>query len=247
MSHKTSTASTSKTASATGNSKRWLYPSDYSIARGLDRLMLYEFGLLEEHRAFIAGHFDSRIAKYEARFQKQMEAIDDEYEQAQLADAMLDERYSLIEEMPKLQWQAQFMVVYATFERLINQLCEIVRRRSELPIAVSDLQGQGIVRASQYLQKMVGVKTPFKSPGWTKAQQLGRLRNAIAHSGGQIRRDDKQSIAAATQLKAVSKSGFESDVYIDVAISPDLVASAIVTLREVISDIANYELYKPNT
>lgn len=222
-------------------------PRDARISTGFDRFLLYEFGLLEEHRAFIEAHFTKSVSDFERRIQAEQATIGDSDEDGHYADYINEEYFTLAERLPRLQWNAQFLIVYSSFEDALNQLCKIVKNRSKHTVVLKDMAGSGIVRASIYLAKIAGVKAPFESDSWKKALLLGKLRNTIAHSNGNISVVDSSSIA--NSIKGLPGLTFKQvivdQIDADIVLSSEFLQDAISTLHTVLADICNFELYPP--
>lgn len=217
------------------------------IASGFDRILLYEFDYLEEHRAFAEKHFLRNAKSFEEQFSADLAEMDED-ERRDYSDHMVDEYTTVVEVLPRLQWYAQFLVVYSSFEHALNELCGIVKNRSDFSLSLKDLEGQGIRRAANYLSKVAGVHSPFKSSEWNRALLLGEIRNAIAHRNGEIefKPNDKGSLSHriqglhGLQLKQVVAGMDDAELVLD----GTFVGDAIRGLRKVLTDIANYPLYE---
>lgn len=91
---------------------------------------------------------------------EQMSAELDGDEHRDYFDYMYEEYVTATESLPRIQWYAQFLIVYSTFEHTLHELCRIVQRRSDFSLSFKNLEGTGIT-ARNYLVKVAGVKTPF--------------------------------------------------------------------------------------
>lgn len=235
------------TKSGSPNKVGWLSSDRRRLAAGFDRVLLYEFDMLEEHRHFVEVNFSSAAQKLNKRYIREIKAIRDAEQKATYAESMIDQYVSVVDELPRLQWYAQFLVVYASFEHALNQLCQIVKRRSNYSLSVTDLAGQGILRASSYLRKVAGVNSPFNTASWNRAVLLGEVRNAIAHRNGRIDLLPQTKSSLAFKLEKISgvrlKQLVPDQEDADIILEPVFVQEAIVTLRAVLADISNYELY----
>lgn len=217
------------------------------IASGFDRILLYEFDYLEEHRAFAETHFLQNAKSFEEQFSADLAEMDED-ERDTYSDHMIDEYTKVVEVLPRLQWYAQFLVVYSSFEHALNELCRIVKNRSGFSLSLKDLEGQGIRRAANYLSKVANVHSPFNSPEWNRALLLGEIRNAIAHRNGEIefKPNDKKSLSHriqgvhGLQLKQIVAGMEDAELVLDA----NFVRDAIRVLRKILTDIANYPLYE---
>ena len=216
------------------------------IASGFDRFLLYEFQYLEEHRAFAGTHFLQNAKSFKEQFSADLAKMD-ENERQDYAEFMIEEYTKAVEVLPRLQWYAQFLVVYSSFEHALNELCRIVKNRSGFSLSQKDLEGQGVRRAANYLCKVANVHPPFQSPEWNRALLLGEIRNVIAHRNGEIEfnLNDKKSLSHriqgvhGLQLKQIVTGMEDAELVLDT----DFVRDAIKVLRKVLTDIANYPLY----
>ena len=224
----------------------WLHGDKRRLAKGFDRILLYEFDVLEEHRKFALGSLLSRSRALERRVDKEIKGMSaddrrDYYDQAH------DEYIEISETFPRLQWYAQFLIVYSTFEHALNYLCGVVQRRSKFSLTLKDLDGQGIVRARNYLAKVAGAKQPFTSAKWNRALLLGDIRNAIAHRNGEVPFEPKnpKSLSARASKVAHLKltSYMRDDPDAQILLSDGFIKDAIADLRQVITDVCNYPLY----
>lgn len=214
------------------------------LATWLDRLYEIEFQQLELHRKFIDEHFEAARTRLKAEFEKTYSALD-KYDREDYAEYMVDDIQLLDETFPLVQWQAQFLVVYATFEASLNSLCNVVQRRLKSNLSFKDITGLGLERAKVYLIKVGGVDANqvFNNANWQRAMQLGKIRNLISHAQGRI--DEAIDPRSAEMLRALK--GLELKPVTDgatehnVILSSPFVCDAISTLQAVIHTIAKFE------
>jgi hypothetical protein len=212
-----------------------------SIAFGLDRVFLAHFDHLEKHLRIVESHIAEKTATWQAEIAAQLAQVR-EFERFG-HDDLYDEDLDInLEVIPKLQWQAQFLVAYSTFEHVLGNLCLIVQRRSELELSCSDLSGQGIVRSKNYLAKVGGVKAPFESDSWAATLLLNKLRNAIAHNNSRMALNEQERVAIE-RLPGIKLQQVLNLSKFDVAIESSLVRHAITIFSEVVRSIAKYKLY----
>ncbi len=216
------------------------------VASGFDRVLLYEFEYLEEHLRLAEEKFVGNAEEMKKRLRNDLEGMDEE-ERERYTDFMVEEWGKVVDSLPRLQWYAQFLVIYSSFEYSLSQLCRIVQKRSEFRLSEKDLYGQGIQRAANYLSKVAGVETPFTGSNWQHAQLLGEIRNCIAHNNGMLLLEPKNKKALSSRIRDID--GIELDKSIadperaQLKLSPDFVRESIKRLQQVLSSIANYELY----
>jgi len=223
--------------------------SGVQLASGFDRLFIFELDALEMHRAFVAKHFEATTTEFEERFAAEMKAVP-EGERDELRDLWIDEYETTVEILPRVQWNAQLLVAYSTFEGILQSLCNIVEKRCKLPISFKDLGGAGIQRAADYLRKMADVRSPFETSEWQRALLLGELRNKIAHTNGvmEVQPNNKKSLHyRAGELEHVRfVEGSKADEVL-LVLNAEFVRAALIVLRKVLLDVANYELFPEGT
>lgn len=230
--------------------KTWWKNGHKRIATGFDRALLFEFDALEEHRLFAARSLSRAIKSLEKRVSDGAEAMDEEERDAYL-EFMNEEYITINEVLPRVQWNSQFLVVYATFEHLLNELCRVVQRRSGFDLSFKDLGGLGIERSKNYLSKVAGVSAPFQTPYWQRAKLLGEVRNVITHRNGEIDlvAGNKSSLGVrlAKEKHLVLKKYVQDQEDAQIILSNNFIKESISDLRRVLISICNYELYVDNS
>ena len=216
------------------------------IAERGDRLLLFEFDALEVHRSFAKASLARAIKSLERRVAKEVADLDDDQRDA-YHDHMYNEYDNVNEVLPRLQWNSEFLLVYSTFEHMLNELCRVVKKRSGFDLSFKDLGGSGIERAKNYLSKVAGVKTPFDKPNWQRAKLLGEIRNAIAHRNGEVDclPNDKKSLGARLSKEShlQLKKHIPEQEDAQLILSSEFIRQSIAELRDVMVNVCNYELY----
>ncbi len=227
--------------------RSWLGRNNQRIASGFDRILLYEFDVLNAHQTFAAKSLLRKQKALESEIEKMTANMCNE-EQSGYIDHMHDEYVTATESLPRMQWYAQFLIVYSTFEHMLHELCRIVQSRSDFSLSFKDLEGAGITRARNYLVKVAGVEAPFQTAAWNRTLLLAEIRNAIAHRNGEIDYQPKNKKALSTKLKnekhLVLKQIIAEQEDAQIILNAEFVRQSIESLREVIVDICNFELYK---
>jgi len=217
------------------------------IASGFDRVLLSEFDALEEHREFADSSLRRRVKSLGSRINKMIQGMTEE-QRSEYYDHIYDEHVNVTETLPQMQWNAQFLIVYSTFEHMLHELCRIVERRSDLNLSFKDLGGQGVTRARNYLFKLAGVESPFQSAAWTRALLLADIRNAIAHRNGEIEFSPKAGGSLSARLSKEAHIKLDrmttDDNTARIVMDGEFVRASIVELRTVLVDICNYTLYE---
>jgi hypothetical protein len=109
-----------------------------------------------------------------------------------------DETFDLdgvfLEYFPSLQRSSAFLSLYGLFENKLNKLCALCMKERVLNLSVNDLKGGGIVRATIYLKKMIGIDTCKSSKEWKMLHELIDIRNLIAHQAGKFEGDKGRKV-----------------------------------------------------
>ena len=85
--------------------------------------------MLEEHRKFALRSFHQHSVALEKKVVAEAKGMSKD-EREEYYEHMHDEFVEITETFPRLQWYAQFLIVYSTFEDVLNRLCKVVQRRS---------------------------------------------------------------------------------------------------------------------
>nr|WP_295713479.1 hypothetical protein [uncultured Halomonas sp.] len=231
-------------------SKPWWKRGHKRIATGFDRALLFEFDALEEHRSFAANSLSGAIKSLEKKINQGVDAVDEEDRDA-YREHMNEEYITISEVLPRVQWNSQFLVVYATFEHLLNEICRIVQRRSSFNLSFKDLNGSGIERSKNYLSKVAGVTTPFQTTHWQRAKLLGEVRNIIAHRNGEVDLPPGNNNCLGAKLSKekhlVLKKYIPDQDDAQIILSEKFIKESISDLRKVLISIFDYELYEDDS
>lgn len=97
-----------------------------------------------------------------------------------------EETWQIYDVFPSLQWMSSFMLAYGLFEKSLNDVSQSIGRSLSSELTLRDISGQGIERAKIYLRKVCNIDGPFSSQDWQRIIELSKIRNAIAHSSGEL-------------------------------------------------------------
>ena len=227
--------------------KSWRYTNkEKTIITGFDRILLDEFHFLENHRQLSEKSINETIKSFKERVNENVKHM--EHDQRDLyQDNIYDEYIRTNEILPRIQWYSQYLIVYSTFEHILNELCKIVQRRSSFNLSFKDINGSGIERSKNYLTKVAGVKNPFQEPSWERAKLLSKIRNKITHNNGEIVLTPNNNKDLGTQLAKEKylelNKIIPEDNYAQIVLSSEFIRNSISELSKVLYNIGNYELY----
>ncbi len=89
-----------------------------------------------------------------------------------------------------LTYISTLLILISTLEESLNNLCNAYYLANNYSIQFKDLYGQGLERAINYLEKIVGIHNIKKEKQWEFIKIARDARNAIAHNGGRIKDND---------------------------------------------------------
>ena len=220
----------------------------------------FQFEAISQHIEFVRESVTQEQEKLELMASDFVESIDNcnEDEKNSLyhgfingGSSSVNYEYSAISSFPQIQWRSEFLVLYSYFEHILNHLCHVVQKRSELELSLKDIYGQGIERARTYLVKLGNVKKPFETKYWQRAKFLSEIRNAIAHKNSEIEYKPKDLKSLYSKLEKEEyislEISFENKDLAEVMLSHEFLKQSVIELRTVIYNLCKYELYSKKT
>lgn len=90
------------------------------------------------------------------------------------------------EYFPNLQRWGALITLFTFFETTMEDLCDLFAHELGLTVNVRDLKGQGVERAVQYLQKVVGLQFDNTNATWREIKIIQKIRNMIVHHAGKF-------------------------------------------------------------
>jgi hypothetical protein len=172
------------------------------------------------------------------------EAFENPHDEGDYFAHVNDEYWQVERTLPRLHWYAQFLIAYSYFERALNQLCRAYQSAQNQVIGVTDLAGQGISRARDYLVKVAKITGPFDASEWQTAKLMADIRNAIAHRLGDIEHQANDPGSLYMRLKKVGiQLSDESTLANEAALilTKERVIDAIQVYRRVIEAVGGLE------
>lgn len=74
------------------------------------------------------------------------------------------------------------VLLFLVTEHQLNQLCDEIKKRQNLPIRANEMSGDALKRSKVYLEKVAGISTK----NWSDIEDLSKVRNCIVHSLGKV-------------------------------------------------------------
>lgn len=189
------------------------------------RLLEFEIATLEEHIADVERDFSRRRRKLEESFARRAEGISDQDKQ-ELGDIYSDEFCKLDQLFPTMHRRSYLLTVMSVFENYVNRLCRYARQAKKLNLDVTDLHGQGVKRAIEYLRKAINVEVP-QSNEWKEISVAQEIRNLVVHNDGCLKKSSSDVRAHASKTNRVTVSSKN-----EIVLSDDFVPALLDAIRE---------------
>ena len=90
------------------------------------------------------------------------------------------------EYFPSLQRRSALLTVYGYFEHELDKLCLLYQSEKLFRLNLSDLNGKGVERSINYLEKVAGIDASKKSKEWNHIKRIQKIRNVIVHQDGKL-------------------------------------------------------------
>lgn len=134
---------------------------------------------------FLAHHYKNLDVTLDRHLKNESHAFDRKTRKLKVRTAREDlKSWALRDLDPDVVRYAIFIAMYSQFEHYLNETCKELEPLHK--IKLSDLDHRGIKKASVYLTKVAGIKSPFSDTSWQKLSDLNKLRNQIVHANGII-------------------------------------------------------------
>ena len=98
-------------------------------------------------------------------------------------DFSYEELIERIQTFPHVLRRSLVLTIWIVLEDSLNELAHEAKIRAQSPFAVDDLRGRGVVRAVEFLSRLLTLDLKLH-PSWPILGNVQALRNAIVHSNG---------------------------------------------------------------
>jgi hypothetical protein len=106
---------------------------------------------------------------------------------------------------PTLKRGAALAMLCSFVEHELNKLCEDIQKYLEVGIALSDIHGTGIERASRYLRVVGNLPIASDHMAWTQRADVFKIRNAMIHAGGRTDKADVIRIIESSKFLSMQE------------------------------------------
>jgi hypothetical protein len=130
------------------------------------------------------------------------------------------------------------VLLYSFLENAMNRLCKSLAKKNSYPLALSDLKGEGIARARNYLEKLAGADFKSLNGEWSKLQFLNKIRNCIVHREGDVSISKDASIAKTIN----TTPGFSLRNERLITVERDYIDASITTIESFLEKLHNQVL-----
>ncbi|WP_409174830.1 hypothetical protein [Brevibacillus fortis] len=149
---------------------------------------------LEEYVTEIEDFLEQRLKSFDEWFEEKTKDFSEE-DKDTYGEHLSDEYHKLADAFPTTFRSSMLLNIYSFIEKELNQLCFHYGNRKDIRIELNDLRDSGVIRASKYIDKVVGINFPHELTEWKLISGVYReLRNSFAHNGGIIREQGIQKM-----------------------------------------------------
>ena len=149
--------------------------------------LAHEFYLYQNLVVEMEANIQTARGQLSDTFRNNLQASLSEPEFA-LHESIVEYRYAELNHFNRVLMNSLLVSSFSLFESLLFRTCERAKNLSGNPISVSDWGNFSMDRAKRYLEKL-GVDVPASSVGWKEVKDIQKVRNAIVHGGGILKRE----------------------------------------------------------
>lgn len=168
---------------------------DPSIQRKVTKTKIANFFIkseihtrLQEYREYTAeieSKFESDKKSLRERFEDEIKDYTDE--DRQFVEEYYAEDYSDIEDTKTGLYRRSTLVsLYTYLESSMHAMCLHAQRQNDLPVGVSDIRGEGIIRSKTYLELHSLFDITPVNGSWSTLNSFNKIRNCLVHCNGDI-------------------------------------------------------------
>lgn len=194
---------------------------------------------LDELDSFISQEIEKYLAGSDNAKQPIWQTIEDqEFFGVDIEDLYHHEYYlSMYENFRNLFLKSFIMNLYTFLESSLANRCRAVERNHTYSLSVKDLSGNGLNQYMNYLIKLHRIDYSLEhSLEWVEIQNLRRLRNCIAHNGGNLTEgtDQLRQLQEYVKNEPLIKVGDDAN---NILLSKQFCEKAILTLERFLYSI----------
>lgn len=203
------------------------------LRRLAEHLITSEIGELRELTSLIDTLLTEEVKRFSSRIDKMAQELSKE-EQDEYYEWQSDDYWRFPEAFPNITAASLFVTNYSFLEYQLLLICKSLHSIKNFPIKLSDLKGEGIFLAGNYLKKVVGLSDfPDQTAHWNEICQYNRIRNFVVHNNSQLNDSDG---ANAIKLYIKNKSSITLDANDRFQISLKFITEEIDTIEAFFKD-----------
>lgn len=188
---------------------------------------------LSEYTVTVEDLLDSKLKNFTSWVEKEASKVTGE-QQEDFYEFYADDYHQFSRIFPNILRSSLFIMLYSFLENQLVNLCGKFHRQYGYTIKLTDLRGEGIVRAKNYLKKVVKIDFPDQTPSWDDIIMYNRMRNFIVHNGGQLDNNDQ---AKQVESFISARPSITLDHLRNIQFSKDFCGEVINTLRSFFGDL----------
>lgn len=155
-----------------------------NVAHEVDLLRNYVQDVEEQVDRGIEGFRNGKVAReVEDRFGGDPQFVTSYRD---LEDDMWDLGTVFEDYFPNLQRGSAAVTLFAFLENELNNLCHLLHKIDGTKVSLKDLYGDGVERASNYLELVAGVDPQKNTPSWQEIKGIQLFRNSWVHAVGRL-------------------------------------------------------------
>jgi hypothetical protein len=194
----------------------------------------YEVELLGRYVADVEAQIDRGIADYRkgTQYYERSDILDPDDSQLvpyyqDVDGSMWDLNSVFVEYFPNLQRGSAAVTLFTFFESEMNKLCFRLQKIEGAKVALKDLQGDGIERATNYLRLIVGIDVHKEKAEWSEIVGIRTFRNNWVHAAGRLPELPDGGQSAISQY--VRASSFLEPADLNITIKPGFLRHVLAT------------------
>jgi len=115
-----------------------------------------------------------------------------ESQKEDLYESYGEDYFELSTELPTLFRYSMLTASASAFDQYLTETAVGYAEVKDVAIKITDLRGNGILRAQQYFQKVVRLDFPENTSAWKNILKVRDLRNCVVHADGYIPEQKKE-------------------------------------------------------
>ena len=162
-----------------------------------------ELDTLGEHLELIEQQTKWAQDDAESRFQAALEKMPF-YDEADWSQLRQEYDFHLDVVLPRVLRNPFLVSLFAVYETAVVEVAELIKKRQNVRISLSDLKGDFLERAKKYYGDVLQFELSRSNKSWERLSLLSDLRNSIAHTNGRV-----DMIAGGKRKKILNSKGVD--------------------------------------